>query len=68
MTYGTMTDQPIAFDAAFFTDPYPTYARLPLRELAPLHQVIGLQQAPVWLITQYAEVPTTLADPRLSAR
>lgn len=50
------------FDANFFRDPYPLYARLrtanPVQHIATRH--------PFWLITGYTESRAALADPRLS--
>lgn len=53
------------FDAEFFADPYPVYARL--RAEAPVQPVpIGSHGHRVWMITGYAEARAALADPRLS--
>ncbi|MBA9002881.1 cytochrome P450 family protein [Thermomonospora cellulosilytica] len=50
------------FDAAFFRDPYPIYARL--RATGPVQRITT--RYPFWLITGYPESRTALADPRLS--
>jgi cytochrome P450 len=56
-----LKEEPI-FDAAFFRDPYPIYARL--RTAGPVQRIAT--RYPFWLITGYPESRTALADPRLS--
>ncbi|QMU79575.1 cytochrome P450 [Streptacidiphilus sp. PB12-B1b] len=53
-----------SLDTAFGPDPYPRYAQL--REAAPVHQVLGPDGVPIWLVTRYADARAALADPRLS--
>lgn len=54
------------FDAAFRTDPYPTYARL--RQAGPIHWSEELHGG-AWLLTRHADVDVVLRDPvRFSAR
>jgi cytochrome P450 len=53
-----------SLDAAFGPDPYPGYAKL--REAGPVHQVLGPDGVPIWLVTRYADARAALADPRLS--
>ncbi|MBO1334347.1 cytochrome P450 [Streptomyces sp. VRA16 Mangrove soil] len=47
-----------------FQDPYAVYGRL--REEGPVHQVIGTDGLPAWLVTRYEDVRQALTDPRLS--
>jgi len=49
--------------ADYFTDPYSVHARL--RAQHPVARVIMPGDAPVWLVTGYAEARAALADPRL---
>jgi len=53
----------VPFDATFYADPYPVYARL--REDAPIHRVCLPEGPPVWLVTRYADVSELLKDRRL---
>lgn len=53
----------VPFDAEFYADPYPVYARL--REAAPIHRVCLPEGPPVWLVTRYDEVAELLKDRRL---
>lgn len=55
---------PRPFDTAFFTDPYPTYARL--REAGPVHRIALPDGSPVWLVVREDDVRALLTDPRLS--
>ena len=53
------------FDAAFFSDPYPTYAEL--REAGPIHwseEMFG----GAWLLARHADVESVLRDARFSAQ
>ncbi|PPK71373.1 cytochrome P450 [Actinokineospora auranticolor] len=52
------------FDAEFFADPHPTYARL--RADGGAHHVSTPDGAKAWVVTGYADVRAGLADPRLS--
>ncbi|WP_231607958.1 cytochrome P450 family protein [Streptacidiphilus albus] len=51
-------------DEAFGPDPYPMYAEL--RKAGPVHQVIGPEGRPIWLVTGFQDARAALADPRLS--
>lgn len=53
----------VPFDAEYFADPYPTYARL--REGAPVHRICLPEGSPVWLVTRYDDVGELLKDRRL---
>ncbi len=53
----------IPFDAEFYANPYPVYARL--REEAPIHRVCLPEGSPVWLVTRYDDVAELLKDRRL---
>jgi cytochrome P450 len=53
----------IPFDAEFYADPYPIYARL--REEAPIHRVCLPEGPAVWLVTRYDDVAEMLKDRRL---
>ncbi|MEH6379678.1 cytochrome P450 [Streptomyces sp. KLMMK] len=55
---------PRPFDAGFFADPYPVYARL--RAAGPVHRIALPDGSPVWLVTREADVRAALTDPRLS--
>ncbi|MEU7136333.1 cytochrome P450 [Streptomyces sp. NPDC046261] len=55
---------PMPFDAAFFTDPYPVYARL--RAEGPVHHVTTPDGAPIWLVLRERDVRAGLGDARLS--
>ncbi|MFF7728889.1 cytochrome P450 [Streptomyces sp. NPDC008001] len=55
---------PRPFDAAFFADPYPVYARL--RAAGSVHRIALPDGSPVWLVTHEADVRAALTDPRLS--
>jgi cytochrome P450 len=60
----TLLERPVV-DAAFFANPYPTYAAL--RAAGPLHwseEFFG----GAWLLTRHADIEAALRDPRLSAR
>ncbi len=52
------------FDAAFFADPYPAYARL--RQESPAHRVPFPDGSLAWLVLREADVRAGLTDPRLS--
>ncbi len=49
------------FSAEFYRDPYPVYAAL--RERDPVHWD---EKHQVWVLTRYADVAASLADPRLA--
>ena len=49
------------FSAEFYRDPYPVYAAL--RERDPVHWD---EEHQVWVLTRYADVAASLADPRLA--
>ncbi|WP_274911248.1 cytochrome P450 family protein [Streptomyces sp. WZ-12] len=55
---------PMPFDGAYFTDPYPIYARL--REEGPVHRIATPDGSPIWLVTREVDVRAGLTDPRLS--
>ncbi|MFH8787980.1 cytochrome P450 family protein [Streptomyces roseoverticillatus] len=55
---------PRPFDAAFFTDPYPVYARL--RAAGSVHRIALPDGSPARLVTHEADVRAALTDPRLS--
>ncbi|CAM5341532.1 hypothetical protein [Streptomyces abikoensis] len=55
---------PRPFDAAFFADPCPVYARL--RAAGSVHRIALPDGSPVRLVTHEADVRTALTDPRLS--
>jgi cytochrome P450 len=52
------------FDAEFYADPHPAYARL--RADGGVHRVSTPDGADAWLVTRHADVRACLADPRLS--
>lgn len=52
---------PSLFSAEFYRDPYPVYAAL--RERDPVHWD---EEHQVWVLTRYADVAASLADPRLA--
>jgi cytochrome P450 len=59
-----MSADPFALlDPAFFTDPYPTYARI--REKAPVH---FSEPWAGWLLVRYEDVASALRDRRFSAQ
>ncbi|MGI5484743.1 cytochrome P450 family protein [Streptomyces lavendofoliae] len=55
---------PKPFDAAYFQDPYSTYARL--RDQGAVHRVALPDSSPVWLVVKEADVRAGLTDHRLS--
>ncbi|EPY92835.1 hypothetical protein K530_51230 [Streptomyces noursei CCRC 11814] len=52
------------FDAGFFRDPYPVYARL--RTLGPVLKVVLPDGSHAWLVTREEHVRAAFTDPRLS--
>ncbi|MEV0469287.1 cytochrome P450 family protein [Streptomyces prunicolor] len=58
------TALPCLFDASFFNDPYPTYARL--RAEGAAHRLNTPEGSPIWLVPRERDVRAALNDPRLS--
>jgi len=58
------TTLPCPFDASFFNDPYPTYARL--RTEGAAHRLNTPEGSPIWLVPRERDVRAALSDPRLS--
>lgn len=56
---------PSVVDAAFLSNPYPTYRAL--RDAGPLHWSDAFFGG-AWLLTRHADVETVLRDPRFSAQ